>query len=387
MKPDYIQKIDQVAGLEPGERRTLRPVAERFQFGAYDYYLSLIDWEDPADPIRRIIIPDADEMEPWGLADPSSEASYTVLPGLQHKYPSTAVLLVSDLCGGRCRFCFRKRLFFDRPDEGSSDEVSRDVSRGIAYIRQHPEVNNVLLTGGDSLMRPTTALTEILEQLMAIDHVRIVRLGTKMPAFNPWRILDDRPLLDLATRFCRGDKRLYFMIQFNHWRELTEPAREAISLIQRTGSATCQQTPLIRGVNDDPADLARLWSELSFLGVAPYYVFQCRPTVGNRTYAVPVEESYRIVEAARGKCSGLAKRARFVMSHARGKIEIVGLAEGQVFMRFHRSPGHQDRGRFLVFPSNPGAYWLDDYDRPLSENALKAASSVLGHFRTDSIRG
>ncbi|MBU0515962.1 MAG: KamA family radical SAM protein [Proteobacteria bacterium] len=377
MKPNYVQNIDAVAGLDPAEREALRPVADRFEFGATDYYLSLIDWDDPADPIRRIIIPDLDEMERWGLADPSSEASYTVLPGLQHKYPSTAVLLVSDLCGGRCRFCFRKRLFFDRTDEVSSDEVSKDVGRGIAYIREHTEVNNVLLTGGDSLMRTTPALTEIIEQLRSIDHVRIVRLGTKMPAFNPWRILDDKPLLELAARFSRGDKRLYFMIQFNHWRELTEPAREAISLIQRTGSATCQQTPLIRGVNDDPMDLARLWSELSFLGVASYYIFQCRPTLGNRTYAVPIEESYRIVEAARGRCSGLAKRARFVMSHARGKIEVVGLADGQVFMRFHRAPGHQDRGRFLIFPSNPQAYWLDDYTEPIYQMGLRRLTSAL----------
>jgi lysine 2,3-aminomutase len=374
MTPTYVSGLDRVSGLRAKERKTLEPVAKEFEFGANDYYLSLIDWNDPDDPIRRIIIPDAAELEPWGQTDPSSEASYTVLPGLQHKYPSTAVLLVSDLCGGRCRFCFRKRLFFER-----SDEVSKDVSQGIAYIREHDEINNVLLTGGDALMRSTAALESIVGELMAIDHVRIVRLGTKLPAFNPWRVLDDPALLELASRVSRGDKRLYFMIQFNHWRELTEPAREAISLLQRTGAAICQQTPLIRGVNDDPWDLAKLWSELSFLGVAPYYVFQCRPTVGNRTYAVPVEESYVIVEGARAKCSGLAKRARFVMSHARGKIEIVGLTNDQIFMRFHRAPGRQDRGRFLIFPSNPQAYWLDDYTNPVYQIGLaRLTSSFVG---------
>ncbi len=372
MTPKYVSALDQVLGLRATVRKTLEPVAREFEFGANDYYLSLIDWDDPADPIRRIIIPDAAELEPWGQTDPSAEASYTILPGLQHKYPSTAVLLVSDLCGGRCRFCFRKRLFFER-----SEEVSKDVSQGITYIRAHDEVNNVLLTGGDALMRSTPALESILGELMAIDHVKIVRLGTKMPAFNPWRILDDPALLGLAARFSRGDRRLYFMIQFNHWRELSRPAREAVGLLQRTGAAICQQTPLIRGVNDDPEDLARLWSELSFLGVAPYYVFQCRPTVGNRTYAVPVEEAYLIVEGARARCSGLAKRARFVMSHARGKIEIVGLAEGQVFMRFHRAPGRQDRGRFLIFPSNPGAYWLDDYTRPVYQIGLARLTSTF----------
>jgi len=377
MKPNYVQDLNDVAGLTPAERKALRPVADRFEFGAYDYYLSLIDWDDPADPIRRIIIPNADELDPWGHLDPSAESTYTVLPGVQHKYPSTALLLVSDLCGGRCRFCFRKRLFFDRSEDASSDEVSKDVSQGIAYIREHTEVNNVLLTGGDSLMRSTKALAGIIEQLAAIDHVSAVRLGTKMPAFNPWRIIDDPDLLALISGYSRGRRRLYMMVHFNHWRELTEPAVEALSLVQRAGAIVCHQTPLIRGVNDDPGDLAKLFSQMALVGATPYYLFQCRPTLGNQTFAVPVEESYIILERARARCSGLAKRARFVMSHARGKIEIVGMDDQKVYMKFHRAPRIPTRGRFMVFERNPEAYWLDDYTEPLVTIRLPELSSAF----------
>ncbi|HNT07863.1 MAG TPA: KamA family radical SAM protein, partial [Methanoculleus sp.] len=146
MNPTYITSLDKVAGIGAQERAALAPVLENFAFRSNDYYLSLIDWEDTKDPIRRLIIPSPDELEPWGRLDPSSEHQYTRAPGLQHKYRETALLLVSDLCGGFCRYCFRKRLFIE-----DAREVNKDVSVVLAYIRDHPEITNVLLTGGDPL--------------------------------------------------------------------------------------------------------------------------------------------------------------------------------------------------------------------------------------------
>jgi KamA family protein len=356
-KPKYLTKISDIPELNAEQRSELSEVTERFIFRSNDYYQSLIDWSDPADPIRRIIVPFKGEIEDWGKLDASDEERYTVLPGLQHKYKDTALLLVNDVCGAYCRFCFRKRLFME-----DNDEVVRDISGGIQYIREHAEVTNVLLTGGDPLVLPTHRLEVIVKQAVEIDHVRIIRIGTKMPAFNPARILNDPSLLEMIERYSTAEKKIYIMAHFNHSKELTSAAIEGVRMLQKAGAATVNQTPLIRGVNDDPAVLSDLFNNLSFIGVAPYYVFQCRPTLGNKPYTVPVEESYEIFLQAQSQCSGLAKRARFVMSHSTGKIEVVGKTEEHILLRYHQASNPLDQARVLVLKHNPAACWLDDYE-------------------------
>jgi lysine 2,3-aminomutase len=354
--PRYVTRAEAVAELSEQEQREAALVSEKFVFRTNEYYQSLIDWDDPNDPIRRIIMPDASELEDWGLLDASDEESYTVVPGLEHKYRDTALMLVNDVCGGYCRFCFRKRLFMD-----DNDEVVRDISGGIEYVKAHPEVSNVLLTGGDPLILSTKKLAVIFRELFTIPHVRIIRIGTKMTAFNPYRVLDDPDLAECIQRFSTGDRRIYIMAHYNHPRELTEPSREALGVLQRAGAITVNQTPILRGVNDDPDTLRELFTTLSEIGVPPYYLFQCRPTEGNRIYSVPLEESAAIFDQARQRCSGLGKRARLVMSHRSGKIEIVGVHDGKTYFRYHQAADPEDAGRFMVFDSNPEAYWFDDY--------------------------
>ena len=372
MNPTYITSLDKVAGIGAQERAALAPVLENFAFRSNDYYLSLIDWEDTKDPIRRLIIPSPDELEPWGRLDPSSEHQYTRAPGLQHKYRETALLLVSDLCGGFCRYCFRKRLFIE-----DAREVNKDVSEGLAYIRDHPEITNVLLTGGDPLVLGTDRLRDILNHLRAIRHVRIIRIGTKMLAYDPYRIINDPALVDAVRGCYDGENLVYIMAQFNHPRELTDAACRAIALLQDAGAVIMNQTPLIRGINDDPAVLSKLLGRLSFVGVNPYYVFQCRPTTGNRTFAVPVEESYRIFEQARATCSGLSKQARFVMSHATGKIEVVGKTGGFTYFKYNQAAKPEDIGRFMVYRSNPAAYWFDDYTELVDEGRVREPEDLM----------
>ncbi|RJS71106.1 KamA family radical SAM protein [ANME-2 cluster archaeon] len=354
--PKYITKLEQIHGFNNGERAALDNVTKKFAFRTNEYYLSLIDWNDPEDPIRRIIIPDVKELEEWGQMDASDEGTYTVIHGLQHKYESTAVLLVTDVCGGYCRFCFRKRLFIN-----GHDEVARDVTEGLRYISEHKELTNVLLTGGDALVLSTKKLENIIRQLREIEHVRIIRIGTKIPAFNPYRIIDDPSLPEMIQRYSTDEKRIYIMTQFNHPRELTGAAIEAVSRLIRAGAIIANQTPMIHGVNDDPETLSTLFKELSFIGAIPYYVFQCRPTSGNKIFAVPVEETYNIFQQALKRCSGLAKRARLIMSHSTGKIEIVGTTDDHIFFRYHQSVDPRQIGSFMIFKRNPDAYWFDDY--------------------------
>lgn len=334
----------------------LEEVENNYAFYASRYYLSLIDWEDPEDPIRKIIIPDNRELMEWGHLDPSLEAGNTKAPGLQHKYGPTALMLISDKCGGLCRFCFRKRLFI-RPE----DEKIRDFSRDLEYVRDHPEVSNVLLTGGDPLMLSTTNLHRIISALFSVRHIKSVRLGTKIPAYNPFRIIKDEKLHAMIRDLSRTGKMLYFMTHFNHPKELTEEAKESLDLLRMSGAMLANQTPVLRGVNDDPETLSLLCSTLAESGNAPYYLFQCRPTVGNRHFVVPVEEAYEIYEEAKKSLSGLAKRARFVLSHSTGKIEVTGMDSEKIHMKYHQAANPADIGKIFSFNRNSRALWLDDY--------------------------
>jgi lysine 2,3-aminomutase len=249
--------------------------------------------------------------------------------------------------------------------------VARDVTEGLKYIRAHEELNNILLTGGDPLVMSTGKLENIIRPLREMEHVNIIRIGSKIPAFNPFRILNDPSLIEMFERYSTDKKKIYLVAQFNHPRELTDVAIKAVNLLQKAGVITLIQTPLIRGINDDPETLGELFNKLSYVGVPPYYVFICRPTLGNRIYSVPVEESWEIFEQARMKCSGLAKRARLVMSHSSGKIEIAGKSDGHVYFRYHRAANPEEKARFLVLNSNPHAHWFDDYDEVVSEYLIE----------------
>jgi lysine 2,3-aminomutase len=364
-KPKYLTRLEQIPQLNEDEKKQLEQVNEKFVFRTNDYYQSLIDWNDPKDPIRRIVMPDVQELDEWGQLDASNEEKYTKVKGLEHKYTSTALLLVNEVCAAYCRFCFRKRLFMNE-----NDEVTKDISEGLQYIREHKEVNNVLLTGGDPLIMSTSKLEPIIHKLRQLDHVKIIRIGTKIPAFNPFRIINDPSLLKMIEKYSSQEKKIYIMAHFNHPRELTPKAVQGLNLLMKAGAILVNQTPLIQGVNDDHEVLAELFNRLSFIGVPPYYVFLCRPTLGNETYSVPVEKGYEIFEHARTKCSGLGKRARLVMSHETGKVEVVGMTENQIFFKYVRAAEDENRAKFMVCNRNPGAHWLDDYVEAQEELSL-----------------
>jgi len=369
----YLTRLEQIEQLSEQERTELKKVAERFPFRCNDYYLSLINWDDPEDPIRTIIIPKFHELEKWGRLDPSDEESYTIMPGLEHKYNSTALLLVSNVCEGICRYCFRKRVFID-----SQRAYLRDPAEAMRYIKEHKEITNVLLTGGDPLVLATSKLENIVRQLREIEHVQIIRIGTKMPAFNPYRIIEDPALLEMISKYSVEQKKIYVMTHFVHPRELTDVAIKGVNLLQKAGAILANQTPLIRGLNDNPLVMAELLAQLSFIGAVPYYIFQCRPATGNKAYTVPIEEGYEILEQAKSLVSGLAKRARYVMSHATGKIEILGKSKEFVYLKYHRAADDRDSGRFLAFRSNPNACWFDDYDEVVRDYPINLPYRAYG---------
>ena len=353
----YVRRIDQIAEIPPDLAARLAPVAKRYVFRANDYYLGLIDWKDANDPIMQLIIPREEELRDWGQLDASNEAAVTPVRGVQHKYTDTVLLLCNEVCGAYCRYCFRKRLFMDE-----NDEVTKDISDGLRYIANHPEVTNVLLTGGDPLLMSTRRLVEIFEALREFEHVRIIRIGSKMPAFDPWRVQNDQELMAAFRKYSTPEQRIYLMAHFDHPRELTEPAIAGIDACIKNGVICVNQCPLIKGINDNPATLAELYATLSYIGCPAYYLFQGRPTAGNEPYEVPIVRGWQIFQEALRHGSGLARRARFCMSHETGKVEILAVDDEHIYLRYHQAKDPADLGRFFVRRRNDEAYWLDQLE-------------------------
>lgn len=351
----YVIDIDKITQIPEHERSRLKAITDKFVFRVNDYYLSLIDWNNPNDPIRKLVIPNENELQEYGRWDASDEDTNYVVPGCQHKYGTTALLIVSEVCGAYCRYCFRKRLFRNDVKEAVSN-----VEPGLTYIANHPEINNVLLTGGDSFMLGTPKIRTILERLRAIKHVKIIRFGSKLPVFNPMRIYEDEDLLDLIGEYSSVDQRIYIMAHINHPRELTREAKKAIDALHHAGAVVVNQTPILKGINDHPEVLGKLLDRLSWAGVTPYYFFINRPVAGNKDFVLPLEKVYNLVEEAKAHTSGLGKRVRLVMSHTSGKIEILAIQDGKAYLKYHQSRDHEEYGKFMVLDCPKDASWFDD---------------------------
>ena len=368
--PEVIHNLTEIKGLNSEEIARLLPVTRQFEFRVSGYYAGLINWSDPDDPLRRIVLPTPGEIESELTLDPSSEAENTPAPGVQHKYGPTALLLVSEVCAAYCRFCFRKRFTLSsdinghiqpvthQPQTHLTRETTFDVRPGLDYIQRHPEINNVLLTGGDPLMLSVGRLETILKGLRNLPQVKIIRIGTKIPAFDPERLTG--PLLDMLAEYSTPTQRIYLMVHFNHPRELTSYTLSKLDECLKRGLIVTNQTPLLKGINDRVETLVDLFNRLAEAGVPPYYLFHCRPTKGNESFQVPVQCGVEIVNAARAQLNGLARRFRYLASHSTGKIEIVGRLDANLVLRYHEAKFPGDEGRLLAWPFERIIYWFDE---------------------------
>lgn len=350
-----IEELKEHIDISLEEEELLREVIKIHPMRITPYYLSLIDKEDKADPIRKMIVPSKEELDLAGDYDTSGEQENTPCVGLQHKYAQTALILSTNQCGAYCRFCFRKRLV-GLPNK----EILEKFEDVINYIKEHPEINNVLVSGGDPLILPTEVIEQFLEQLTNIQHLDFIRFGSRVPVTFPARILDDEELLAVLKKYT-AKKQIYVVTHFNHPREITEESICAVRRLREANIILNNQTLLIRGVNDDPDVLAELQNRLVKIGVNPYYVFQCRPVKRVKThFQVPLCEGYEIVEKAKAKLNGHSKRFKYVMSHRIGKIEIVGIMGGEMYFKQHQAKNPEDIGKFFKRKLNKTAGWLDD---------------------------
>ncbi len=355
-----VEQLQEYFDYSDDEREKIRTIINRFPMQITPYYFNLINFNDPDDPIKNIIVPRLEELSNGGSYDTSGEAISTKIKGLQHKYTNTALVLLDNVCASYCRFCFRKRLMNRNLP---SREILSEFDLAYQYIASHPEIDNVLISGGDPFMFNNEKIDYILNKLRELKHIKIIRIGTRMPAFLPYRFTEDKELLDILSRYNLPDRRLYIVTHFDHPRELTSQAIEAIDAIKSRGIVICNQTVLLKGINDDPLFIRKLFNNLASCGVEPYYLFQCRPVKSSLHSQLSLEEGYSIFEEAKEGMGGLAKRARYIMSHFLGKIEILHIEEEDSCIighfKFHQARYPRDYGRFFTIELPYGTCWLD----------------------------
>lgn len=354
-----VSTVDELASIidvEDDELQILQDICKKHPLRISQYYLSLIDKNDKEDPIRQIAVPRIHEKYLEGNYDTGGEKVNTIFQGLQHKYRQTVVILATNECAMYCRHCFRKRLV-----GRNTEETLQDIERAADYVLHHNEVTNVLITGGDPLVLSNEKIEEFLKTFSGIEHLDFIRFGTRIPVTFPQRITEDRELLNILSKYSHQKKRIYFVTQYNHPREITDASVQAIRELSKERIVVSNQTVLLKDINDDSEVLAHLQRRLVEIGVIPYYVFQCRPVKRvKKHFQVPLYDGCRIIRDAHKKLDGHSKRFRFIMSHPSGKIEILGMDSGKFFFKYHQAKDPNDIGKFFTRRINTTATWLDD---------------------------
>jgi len=281
---------------ESPDEAVLGALVKRYRFSASPYYMSLVDWDDPNDPIRRQAIPDPCEMiDPACFeSDPFEESGSTPVPGVVHRFPDRVLLMATTECAVTCRHCTRKNTL-----DGSPALDGERLERAIDYICSCPGVREVLVSGGDPLLLDTSHLEHLLERVRSVPHVEVIRIGTRVPVVLPMRVDDD------LVAMLRERRPLWVNTQFNHPRELTDAAMAACAMLIEAGIPVSNQCVLLKGINDDLDTMRELCTALQRNLVRPYYVFQCDPIPGISHFRTEPHVGGELEEELRGEIGGL----------------------------------------------------------------------------------
>jgi len=290
-----LEPLKCLVNLSREEERAFQAKGKNLPFAITPYYMGLVDPHNPDCPIRKTVIPRTDEFmtSAHEMIDPCGEDSHMPVPGLVHRYPDRVLFLVNDRCSVYCRYCTRSRVV------GSGD-LHPEYDAVYDYLRAHPEVRDVLISGGDPLVFSDDRLERIIQNLRAIPHIEIVRIGTKMPVVLPQRITPE--LVAMLKKY----HPLYMSIHFLHPKEITPEVTEACNRLADAGIPTFSQTVLLKGVNDDPGVMKTLMQKLLTLRVRPYYIYQCDPVQGTAHFRTPIQTGLNIMENLRGHTTGYA---------------------------------------------------------------------------------
>jgi lysine 2,3-aminomutase len=289
-----VSSVDQLVEKFGIKRDVAEGLDDFFQARINPYYLSLIRY--PGDPIWLQAVPDEVELHDLDAAeDPLNEDNMSPVPNITHRYPDRALFLTTSQCGLYCRFCTRKRKV------GDSNKINmRELESAFAYLEQHTEISDVILSGGDPLMLTDAMLEKILARLRQIPHIQIIRLGTKMPCVLPQRVTP--ALCEMIKKY----HPIYVNTHFNHPWEITEESKKACGMLVDAGVPVGCQTVLLKGVNDDPEIMKDLMKKLLAMRVRPYYIYQADLTKGANHFRTPIDVGLEIMDKLRGHISGLA---------------------------------------------------------------------------------
>jgi lysine 2,3-aminomutase len=284
--------------LTPEESAGAQLANHKLALGITPYFFNLIDPADENCPVRRQVVPRLEETytAPWELSDPCGEDAHSPVPGLVHRYPDRVLFLVTDRCASYCRYCTRSRLV----SNASGYDFHPEFDRQIAYIAAHPEIRDVLLSGGDPLLLSDEKLENLLSRLRAIPHVEFLRLGTRIPVFLPQRITPE--LCAMLKPF----HPLFVSVHVNHPRELTTEVRDALGRLADAGIPLGNQSVLLKDVNDDVEVMKALLQKLLMCRVKPYYLYQCDLIAGSAHLRASVAKGLEIMEKLRGHTTGYA---------------------------------------------------------------------------------
>jgi len=295
---ETLEELKKYVKLSAEEEEGIKKSLEKFRMAITPYYLSLIDWNDPYDPIRRQAVPGVEEMHTAkaDLLDPLHEDEDSPVPGLTHRYPDRVLFLITDMCSMYCRHCTRRR-FAGQNDSSTPED---NITKGIEYIANTPQIRDVVLSGGDALLISDEKLESIIKRLRAIPHVEIIRLGTRTPVVLPQRITDN--LVNMLKKY----HPIWVNTHFNHSNEITEESAEACRKLADNGFPLGNQSVLLRGVNDCVHVMKKLVHDLVRMRVRPYYIYQCDLSIGLEHFRTPVSKGIQIIEGLRGHTTGFA---------------------------------------------------------------------------------
>lgn len=293
-----VEELKKYIPLAQKEEKGIQKSLSHLRMAITPYYLSLIDRENRNDPIRKQAIPSELELitSPEDLVDPLHEDEDSPVPGLTHRYPDRALLLITDQCSMYCRHCTRRRF------AGQQDKPFpiKQIDKAIDYIKKTPVIRDVLLSGGDPLLLSDEKLEYIIKRLREIPHVKIIRIGSRTPVVMPQRITDE--LVDMLKKY----HPIWINTHFNHPQEITEESKAACERLENAGIPLGNQTVLLRGVNDCVHVMKELMYGLINIRVRPYYIYQCDLSQGLRHFRTPVSKGIEIIESLRGHISGFA---------------------------------------------------------------------------------
>ena len=329
-----LEQLEKRLTLSGEERAGTILAGKKLALGITPHFFSLIDPQDPDCPIRRQVVPRIEEASraPDEMVDPCGEDSHMPVPGLVHRYPDRVLLLITDRCASYCRYCTRSRVVSGAGEQ----ELTVDLEGAFRYLENHPEVRDVLLSGGDPLLLSDAKLNAILTRLRSISSIEFIRIGTRIPIFLPQRITPE------LVAMLKQHHPLWMSIHSNHPKELSYEVREALGRLADAGIPLGNQSVLLKGVNDRSEILKDLFHKLLLCRVRPYYLYQCDLITGSAHLRTTIREGQEIMEQLRGYTTGYAVPTYVVDGPGGGgKIPIgpgyiVGMADDRVILKNYK---------------------------------------------------